>query len=230
MLQKNAQPTNLHTIAHQAMLDRELEPDLPPAVSGERHDLQTPGRRLSYYADRPAAASAEAEGGHDTEGGEHANCREQGEERAAGPPAGAVPVPVRVTDCCDPVALSAIASDAPNAPAAAGLNSTETVHVAAAASVVPHVVADLMNEVALVPVMVSDARFSVAVPEFLTVTTCAAVVEPTAVDANVRAVGVSVTAGAAVTALTLTVSRPKSVHSEAQVVRLKTILLMFGPD
>ena len=32
-------------------------PDLPPAVSGERHDLQTPGRRLSYYADRPAAAA-----------------------------------------------------------------------------------------------------------------------------------------------------------------------------
>jgi pimeloyl-ACP methyl ester carboxylesterase len=32
-------------------------PDLPPAVSGERRDLQTPGRRLSYYVDGPAATS-----------------------------------------------------------------------------------------------------------------------------------------------------------------------------
>jgi len=76
-----------------------------------------------------------------------------------------------VTACGDPVALSAIESDAFNAPAAAGLNSTETVQEAAAASVVPQVVADLMNEVALVPVMVSDVRFNVAVPEFLMVTT-----------------------------------------------------------
>jgi len=56
------------------------------------------------------------------------------------------------------------------------------------------------------------------------------VVEPTTVDANAREVGVRVTAGAAVAALTLTVSTPKSVHSEAQVVRLKTTLLIFGPD
>src|SRR5579859_7859531 len=110
--------------------------------------------------------------------------------------AGAVPVPVRATDCGDPVALSAIESDAPNAPAAAGLNSTETVQVAAAASVVPQVVADLMNEVALVPVMVSEVRFSVAVPEFLMVTVCAAVVEPTVVAAKLSEVGVSMTAGA----------------------------------
>jgi hypothetical protein len=82
-----------------------------------------------------------------------------------------LPVPARVTACGDPVALSAIESDAFNAPAAAGLNSTETVQEAAAASVVPQVVADLMNEVALVPVMVSDVRFNVAVPEFLMVTT-----------------------------------------------------------
>ena len=80
-----------------------------------------------------------------------ANAREVGVRVTAG----AVPVPVRVTACGDPVALSAIESDAFNAPAAAGLNSTETVQEAAAASVVPQVVADLMNEVALVPVMVS---------------------------------------------------------------------------
>src|SRR5258708_289257 len=142
----------------------------------------------------------------------------------------AAPVPLRITACGEPVALSAIESEALKAPVVTGLNSTDTVHVAATASVVPQVVADLMNEVAFVPLMVSEVRFSVAVPEFLMVTTCATVVEPTGVDANVREVGVSVTAGAAVAAFTLTVSRPKSVHREAQVVRLKTTLLMFGPD
>ena len=110
--------------------------------------------------------------------------------------AGAVPVPVSFTDCGVPVALSAKESAAVSAPAAAGLNSTETVHEAPAASVVPQVVADLRNDVALVPVIVSEVRLSVAVPEFFTVTTCAAVVEPTVVDANVRLVALSVTAGA----------------------------------
>jgi hypothetical protein len=31
--------------------------DLPPAVSGERRNLQTPERRLSYYAAGPASAT-----------------------------------------------------------------------------------------------------------------------------------------------------------------------------
>jgi hypothetical protein len=51
-------------------------------------------------------------------------------------------VAARVTACGDPVALSLIESDAFNAPVAAGLNSTETVQEAAAASVVPQVVSD----------------------------------------------------------------------------------------
>ena len=46
------------------------------------------------------------------------------------------------------------------------------------------------------PVRVSDVSVSAAVPEFFTVTTCAAVVDPTVVEAKVRLVGVSVTAGA----------------------------------
>ncbi|CAN5844913.1 alpha/beta fold hydrolase [soil metagenome] len=32
-------------------------PDLPPAVPGERRNLQMPGRRLSYYADGPTSAA-----------------------------------------------------------------------------------------------------------------------------------------------------------------------------
>jgi hypothetical protein len=111
----------------------------------------------------------------------------------------AAPVPVKDTDCGVPVALSAIERAAVNAPATNGLNSTDTVQVAPTASEVVHVVADFRKEVAPVPVMVSEVNVNAAVPEFFTVTTCAAVVTPTVVDANVSVVGVSVTAGATAT-------------------------------
>ena len=110
--------------------------------------------------------------------------------------AAATPVPLSFTDCGEPVALSATDSAAVSAPAAAGLNSTDTVQLAPTASEVPQVVADLINDVALVPVMVSEVSVSAAVPVFFTVTTCAAVVTPTVVEANVKDVGDSVTAGA----------------------------------
>ncbi len=58
------------------------------------------------------------------------------------------------------------------------------------------VVADLTNELALVPVMVSEVRVSAAVPVFLTVTVWAAVVVPTLVEAKAMLVGDNVTAGA----------------------------------
>ena len=106
-----------------------------------------------------------------------------------------MPVPFSLTVCGEPVALSATERLAVRAPVAAGLNSTETVQVAAAASVVPQVVADLIKDVALVPVIVSEVRFTVPVPVFLIVTTCAAVVEPTVVEAKVSVVGESETVG-----------------------------------
>jgi uncharacterized protein YihD (DUF1040 family) len=111
----------------------------------------------------------------------------------------AIAVPFSVTTCGVPVALSATESDAVRAPATVGLNSIETVQLAPAASEVVQVVADLTNEVALVPVKVSEVSVTAVVPVFLIVTTCAAVVAPTTVDANVSAVGESVTvSGAAV--------------------------------
>jgi len=110
--------------------------------------------------------------------------------------AGAVPVPVIATVCGEPVALSATASEAVSVPVVAGLNSTDTAQVAPTASVVVHVFAEIRYELALVPVSVSDVSVNTAVPEFLTVTTCAAVVVPTTVDANVKLVGDNVTAGA----------------------------------
>src|ERR1017187_1271156 len=138
--------------------------------------------------------------------------------RVTAGPAAAVPVPVRATVCGDPVALSAIDSEAVSAPAAAGLNSTETVQVAATASDVPQVVADLRKDVAFVPVTVSDVSVRAAVPEFFTVTSCAAVVTPTAVEAKLRLVGVSVTAGA-VTAAAHALTRLATLNEPRPVVR-----------
>ena len=111
--------------------------------------------------------------------------------------AAAVAVPFRATNCGEPVALSATESDAVSAPATVGLNSIETVQLAAAASEVVHVVADFTNEVALVPVSVSEVNVTAAVLVFLIVTTCAAVVAPTTVEAKVNVVGESVTVSVA---------------------------------
>ena len=82
-----------------------------------------------------------------------------------------MPVPLSVTTWGDTLALSAIERDAVSAPTTVGLNSTDTVQLAATANEVSHVVADFTNEVALVPVMVSDVSVKAAVPVFFTVTT-----------------------------------------------------------
>ena len=105
----------------------------------------------------------------------------------------AVPVPVRVMVCGVPVALSAIDRLALSVPVAAGLNSTETVQLAPAARVELQVVADLRKELTLVPAIVSEVRVTEPVPVFLIVTVCAAVVEPSVVEAKVRLEGVSET-------------------------------------
>jgi hypothetical protein len=112
--------------------------------------------------------------------------------------AAAVAVPFSATVCGEPVALSATEREPVKEPAAVGLNSTEIVQLAPAANEVEHVVADFTNELAFVPVKVSEVRVTADVPVFLTVTTCADVVDPTVVEAKVRLVGDSVTAGAVV--------------------------------
>ncbi len=142
----------------------------------------------------------------------------------------ATPVPLSATSCGEPLALSAIASEAVAAPPADGLNSTETVQLAPTAiAAVPHVFAEMRKELALVPVSVIEVSDKAAVPVFFTVTICAAVVLPTFVDAKVSEVGVSVTAGVVAAAVLIaTVSRPKSVHSDAHVVMLNTAFVMLA--
>ena len=96
------------------------------------------------------------------------------------------------------MALSAIDNEAFNDPATVGLNSTEIVQLAAAARDVPQVLADLRNEVALVPVKLTVPSVTVVVPVFFIVTALAAVATPTLVEAKASDVGETVTVGAAV--------------------------------
>jgi energy-converting hydrogenase Eha subunit E len=102
-------------------------------------------------------------------------------------PAHHFPVPVSATVCGEPVALSVSTIDAVRVPAAVGLNSTGIVQLAPAAKVPPaQVPPERRNELALVPVKFAEVRVIAVALVFLTVITCAAVVEPIAVEANVR--------------------------------------------
>jgi len=98
------------------------------------------------------------------------------------------------------VPLSATVADLPPAstvkvadalPAAVGLNASESVQVAFAASAAVHPFVRL-NTAADVPDSVAEVTVNDAVPVFLSVTTCAAEVVPTDCDAKVTALGVNV--------------------------------------
>jgi len=83
---------------------------------------------------------------------------------------GVEPVPLNVTLCGDPVALSATFSAAVSAPVVVGFNSTEIVQLAPIASVAPHVLADFMNELASVPEKLVDPTVTTAALVFFNVT------------------------------------------------------------
>jgi hypothetical protein len=81
----------------------------------------------------------------------------------------AVPVPVRLTDCGLPVALSAIASDAERLPLAAGVKVMSIVQLELAASELPQLL-DCAKSLALVPKIAMLVIVRAALPELLTVT------------------------------------------------------------
>ena len=127
--------------------------------------------------------------------------------------AAAAPVPLSATVCGDPVALSANEIAPVAAPAAAGLKSTETVHVAPAASGLGHVVAVIRKSVD--PVSPIVLNVTAPVPVFFTVTARADDVTPIPVEGKLKLVGVNdsvwveVVFGHALTRfVTLSVPRP----------------------
>jgi hypothetical protein len=103
--------------------------------------------------------------------------RVKGETDAMGPPV--VPVPVRVTICGVPDALSAIEIAAVRVPAAVGLNTAPMVQFAAAISVVPQVFV-WEKSPGFAPVIVMLEMDKVAFPVLNKVTPLAALPVPTA--------------------------------------------------
>jgi len=103
--------------------------------------------------------------------------------------AGASPVPLAVTVWGDPVALSVTATVALRAPVAVGLNVTEIVQVAPAATLVPQLV--VSGKSPLLPDMEILLIVSGAVPVLFRVTVWALLAEPTLVLGKLRVAGVS---------------------------------------
>jgi hypothetical protein len=122
-----------------------------------------------------------------------ANVRLAGESEAPGP----VPVPDRLTEFGELAAFDATATEPLLAPDAVGLNVTDTLQVPAGATVPQVVVA--AKSPAFVPPTVTPLTTRLALPVFVTVTVCAALVAPIEVEPNVRLAVDSETTGACAT-------------------------------
>jgi hypothetical protein len=118
---------------------------------------------------------------------------EVGEREAAGA-AAVVPVPLSVTDCGEPVALSATESMAAKLVAEAGVKVIDMEQLALAASELPQVLV-WAKSVGLVPAIEIPEMAKAAVPVFLSVTVCAVEVEPETAE-KVSDVGEREAAGA----------------------------------
>jgi hypothetical protein len=91
---------------------------------------------------------------------------------------GADPVPLRVTVCGEPAALSVTESAAERLVAEAGVNVTEIVQLDPAASDAPQVFIDMAKSLGFAPVMAMLPMVSAALPVFISVAVCAALVVP----------------------------------------------------
>src|ERR1039457_7273507 len=107
---------------------------------------------------------------------------------------GATPVPERVMVCGDPAALSVMVTDALRPPAAVGVNVTEKLQFAPAATLLPQVLVYAKSP-GLAPVTAMLVIDRVPVPVLLRVTDWVALVVPTFWLANVKLPEVSDTTG-----------------------------------
>jgi hypothetical protein len=107
----------------------------------------------------------------------------------------ATPVPLRAAFCGEPVASSEIVKAALVGAAAVGVNTSETAHAPAGASVAPQVFAEIAYCAAFAPVSVMAAMFRVAVPGLLTVIALGALDVPTVWFANARPAGLNAILG-----------------------------------
>ena len=135
-----------------------------------------------------------------------------------------VPTPVRLMVCGLPPPLSVMVTLPERVPTTVGVKVTEIVHLAPARTVLPQVLVSLKSPLAAMLVMLR-----VVVPVLVSVTVWAALVVWRSCVANVRLVLDSCTFGPPTAAFTATVSIAKSVQVVAQVVRLTTAEVIFGP-
>ena len=101
--------------------------------------------------------------------------------------------PARETVCGLLVAVSVKERVALRVPDAVGLKTIEAVQLAAAASVVPHVLLAILKSPAFVPDKATLLMLIEVEPPFFSVVVCGELVEPTAVFTKARLVGVTVT-------------------------------------
>jgi hypothetical protein len=87
------------------------------------------------------------------------------------------PIPVRLTDCGLPEALSVMLRLLDRVPGAVGVNVTPMVQFAPAATELPQLLVCAKSPL-FVPVTAMLVRFSEALPVFASVTVCAALVVP----------------------------------------------------
>ena len=117
-------------------------------------------------------------------------CAGVGELRVKSVATGGVPVPVRMTVCGLPVALSATEIDALNVVAELGVKVTEMLQVAATARVDPQVFAEIAKSAELAPASEMLVRLSVALPGLESTVLREAEMLPTVVLGKERLVGV----------------------------------------
>lgn len=104
------------------------------------------------------------------------------------------PVPLKETDCGLPLAPSVNLRVAERAPAAVGLKTIDAVQLDDAARLVVQVFEPMTKSAAFVPLTAMLLMATAAVVPLASVADCAALLEPTAVEAKVRVDGVAVTA------------------------------------
>lgn len=104
-----------------------------------------------------------------------------------------MPVPLRLTCCGEPTALSVTKTTAERGPVVVGLNVTPKWQLAPAARVAVQVWFATMNEEAFVPEETPEVRLTEVLPVFVRVIVCEAEVDPTLVVGKVRLPGVKVT-------------------------------------
>jgi hypothetical protein len=138
-------------------------------------------------------------------------------------------VPCSGTFCGLPVALSVNVSVPSRIPLVAGLKTTETVHVAPAASEDPQVLLEIEKSPGSLPPMATLLIVTAVVPVFLTVVVNAALELPVVVTGNVNEDGVKVNVVAART-MVVAAQSPASVTVHRSAVRAACIFILETPE